>query len=65
MKLNNIKNGENFIFEGEEYVKLFGGQVTSATNIKTGERINLYGKTNVERPKKLKNILDKNEDYER
>lgn len=54
MKLSSIRNGEHFIYKDEEYEKLFGGEVASATNIKTGERILLFGKASVERPKKTK-----------
>lgn len=54
MKLSSIKNGEHFIYDGEEYEKLFGGEVASATNVKTGERITIFGKATVERPKKTK-----------
>lgn len=54
MKLSSIRNGEHFMYKNEEYEKLFGGKVSSATNVKTGERITIFGKTSVERPKKTK-----------
>lgn len=54
MKLSSIRNGEHFIYKDEEYEKLFGGEVSSATNVKTSERITIFGKTSVERPKKTK-----------
>lgn len=55
MKLNSIKNGEHFIYNGIEYEKLFGGFVSSAKNLITNESETFFGKTNVERPPKNKN----------
>ena len=55
MKLNNIKNGEHFVFKGVEYKKLFGGFVSSAINLTTNETEPFFGKTNVERPKQKDN----------
>lgn len=54
MKLSSIRNGEHFIYNGEEYRKQFGGEVASAVNINTGESITIFGRTTVERPKKTK-----------
>lgn len=58
MKLNSIKNGEHFIYNGTEYEKLFGGSVSSARNLSTNESETFFGKTNVERPPKNKVIND-------
>ena len=54
MKLSSIRNGEHFMYKNEEYEKLFGGKISAATNIKTGERITIFEKTSVKRPEKTK-----------
>ena len=56
MKLNSIKNGEHFIYNGIEYEKLFGGFVSSAKNLTTNYSETFFGKTNVERLPKNKNL---------